>query len=119
MNDIKELNNKDLNHVAGGSETSDVVSLKLKCIYAIDQLYKLIRDYIYSNPKAGNVPPLKNALNALDLVENDVDAVSSMNDFMFCDRHWGTFKAYIRGAHMEDLFNNTYFIQIEEIIVFD
>lgn len=114
---MSEIKNDDLNKVTGGLGVSEFTSLQLKVKYAIGELRRIIRDNIDNNSKKYNLSALKTALNTLELVDNDVSNASSIGDFRFCDRYWGTFKANIRGARMEELFNNPYFIQIEEIIV--
>lgn len=113
------LCDEQLERVSGGNASGDFAFLKSKCIYAISQLRRDIRDYINTNPRHCNVAALNSAIDALELVEDDVHNANEQNQFLFCDNHWGTVRAYIRASRVEEFFTNANFILIEQIIVND
>lgn len=117
--EVKQLSENELENISGGMTASDFDFLKSKCKYAIIQLQKSIRDYIEKNRPACNEKALKEAIDALELVENDVSKATAEKGFLFCDTYWGRFKACIRGAHTEEFFTDPNYLLIEEMIVME
>lgn len=119
MGENKMIDDNKLEKVSGGTSGSDFAFKKQQCLYAISQLHKVIRDYMYECGHSCNERALKSALDTLELVEDDVENATEDVGFIFCDKYWGTFKANLRGARCEQFFTNEYFIQIENTIVFE